>query len=77
MTEDFEVMTRSEAERRRDAERDAARWKAEAYRVSDELIAAQKVITELRLFVTGHHPPGICCKVCDTHDNPHRKCFLR
>lgn len=77
MTEDFEVMTRSEAARRRDAERDVERWRAEAYRVSDELIAAQQTIAELRAAMERHHEPGLCCSVCNIHVNPHRRCFLR
>lgn len=78
MTEDFEVVTRSDAERRRqDAERDVRRWKSEAYRVSEELIAAQQTIAELRVFVENHHSPGVCCLVCNVHADPHRGCFLR
>lgn len=77
MTEDFEVMTRSEADRRRDAERDVARWKSEAYRVSEELIAARQVIDQLDETLRRHHEPGLCCSTCNTHVNPHRRCFLR
>ena len=51
--------------------------RSEADRVREELAVAQRTIAELRAKLEAHHESGLCCSVCGTHVNPHRRCFLR